>query len=68
MNVYRTDVVFAAPSHVRAVPADQPPREPHAEFAAPPVAGRPSTQAERSVMHPEWQDPEWRYYHGAWGG
>lgn len=25
-------------------------------------------QAERSVMHPEAYDPEWRYYHGAWGG
>ncbi|GEM_PF-1165001 len=29
---------------------------------------RPASQAERSVMHPEWHDPEWRYYHGAWGG
>jgi len=29
---------------------------------------QPASQAERSVMHPEWQDPEWRYYHGAWGG
>jgi hypothetical protein len=29
---------------------------------------QPVTQAERSVMHPEWHDPEWRYYHGAWGG
>ncbi|MGE5602189.1 MAG: hypothetical protein ACM30E_04020 [Nitrososphaerales archaeon] len=25
-------------------------------------------QAARSVMHPESYDPEWRYYHGAWGG
>ena len=25
-------------------------------------------QASRSVMHPESYDPEWRYYHGAWGG
>ena len=25
-------------------------------------------QAARSVMHPDTYDPEWRYYHGAWGG
>jgi hypothetical protein len=25
-------------------------------------------EASRSVMHPESFDPEWRYYHGAWGG
>lgn len=25
-------------------------------------------QAALSVMHPESFDPEWRYYHGAWGG
>ncbi len=25
-------------------------------------------QAARAVMHPESYDPEWRYYHGAWGG
>ena len=24
--------------------------------------------AARSVMHPDGFDPEWRYYHGAWGG
>lgn len=24
--------------------------------------------AARAVMHPESYDPEWRYYHGAWGG
>ncbi len=31
-------------------------------------AAQPDSQAERSVLHPEWHDPEWRYYHGAWGG
>jgi hypothetical protein len=31
-------------------------------------APQPASQSERSVMHPEWHDPEWRYYHGAWGG
>jgi hypothetical protein len=31
-------------------------------------AAQPESQAERSVLHPEWHDPEWRYYHGAWGG
>lgn len=67
MNAYYTSAAFAAPNHVRSVQADQPPREPRAEFAAS-TAAQPSTQAERSVMHPEWQDPEWRYYHGAWGG
>lgn len=67
MNAYSTNVMFAAPNHVRGVQADQPQREPHAGFT-PPAATQPSTQAERSVMHPEWQDPEWRYYHGAWGG
>jgi hypothetical protein len=25
-------------------------------------------QAARAVMHPESYDPDWRYYHGAWGG
>ena len=23
-------------------------------------------QAARAVMHPDPNDPEWRYYHGAW--
>lgn len=31
-------------------------------------AGSRTEQASRSVMHPESFDPEWRYYHGAWGG
>ncbi len=25
-----------------------------------------AVQAARSVMHPDYSDPEWRYYHGAW--
>ena len=25
-----------------------------------------AAQAARSVMHPDYSDPEWRYYHGAW--
>ncbi len=26
---------------------------------------RPTSQAERAVMHPEHHDPDWRYYHAA---
>ena len=29
---------------------------------------RTTQQAARAVMHPDWQDTDWRYYHGAWGG
>ncbi|MBM4459481.1 MAG: hypothetical protein FJ011_17280 [Chloroflexi bacterium] len=29
---------------------------------------RRAHEAARAVMHPDWHDPEWRYYHGAWGG
>ena len=25
-------------------------------------------KAARSVMHPDYHDPDWRYYHGAMGG
>lgn len=32
------------------------------------VAPTKHEQAARSVMHPDGFDPEWRYYHGAWGG
>lgn len=41
------------------------------ETSAPSAAAsapQPTSQSERAVMHPEWHDPEWRYYHGAWGG
>jgi hypothetical protein len=41
------------------------PAEESAPSASPPSVGE---QAARSVMHPESFDPEWRYYHGAWGG
>ncbi len=34
----------------------------------PTEANAKAEQAARSVMHPESYDPEWRYYHGAWGG
>jgi hypothetical protein len=26
---------------------------------------RPTSQAERAVMHPDYSDPDWRYYHMA---
>jgi|YNPBryantNP2012_1023418.scaffolds.fasta_scaffold01760_7 hypothetical protein len=68
MNAYRTEPVFAAPSHMRGNSADSARPEPRQEFTYAAAAATQSTQAERSVMHPEWQDPEWRYYHGAWGG
>ncbi len=42
---------------------DQP--KPESAPSAPPTRDE---QAARSVMHPESYDPEWRYYHGAWGG
>ena len=38
-------------------------RTPH-----PKEAKAKAEQAARSVMHPDSYDPEWRYYHGAWGG
>jgi hypothetical protein len=28
---------------------------------------RQTTQAERSVMHPDREDVEWRYWRGGWG-
>ncbi len=41
-------------------------RQPHEKAGdAPPTQHE---QAARSVMHPDGFDPEWRYYHGAWGG
>lgn len=40
----------------------------HKEEAHPKDAKAKAEQASRSVMHPESFDPEWRYYHGAWGG
>jgi hypothetical protein len=47
-----------------AVPrAERPYRE---DTASP--SSEVNDQAARSVMHPESYDPEWRYYHGAWGG
>jgi hypothetical protein len=52
----------AEPPPVAPAPPDPP--APAAASSAP----QPASQSERSVMHPEWHDPEWRYYHGAWGG
>lgn len=34
---------------------------------SPPVAHQ-AEQAERSVMHPDYHDPDWRYYFGAMAG
>ncbi len=36
-----------------------------------PVVGDPdneTNQAERAAMHPDGDDFEWSYYHGAWSG
>lgn len=52
----------AEPPAAKSAPAE--PSAPSAASSAP----QPASQSERSVMHPEWHDPEWRYYHGAWGG
>ncbi len=46
--------------------ASQP--EGQAKDSHPRDAHTQAEQASRSVMHPENYDPEWRYYHGAWGG
>lgn len=65
---------MSAPHTQSAAPAQADPATDKVAPAEPPApsatssAPRPASQAERSVMHPEWQDPEWRYYHGAWGG
>jgi hypothetical protein len=32
----------------------------------PRLSGGEADQAHRAVMHPEADDPEWRYYFGAW--
>lgn len=40
-------------------PADRVPAE---------APSRMTDHAARAVMHPEWHDPDWRYYHGAWAG
>jgi hypothetical protein len=33
---------------------------------APGAAAQEPNQAELAVMHPDGDDPEWRYYFGAW--
>jgi len=40
------------------------PGAPHKDHAHG-AAVRPTSQAERAVMHPEHHDPDWRYYHAA---
>ncbi len=67
MNAHRTQPTASAqadPQANKAAPAPAEPPAPSATSSTP----QPVSQAERSVMHPEWHDPEWRYYHGAWGG
>lgn len=34
----------------------------------PPAVARQTNQAERAAMHPDGNELEWEYYHGAWGG
>ncbi len=48
--------------------SDEPQQVKGKETAHPKDAHAKAEQASRSVMHPENFDPEWRYYHGAWGG
>lgn len=67
MQAYPTQPASSAPSEQwmsAAGSATDEASAPSTAASAPP----PTSQSERSVMHPEWHDPEWRYYHGAWGG
>jgi len=45
---------------------DPDPDQPVADPALP--EPRPTTQAERAVMHPAYDDPDWRYFFGALHG
>ncbi len=67
MDAHYAQVTVAAEKKQRQQMSATAAPEPSAPSAAANVV-RPTSQAERSVMHPEWHDPEWRYYHGAWGG
>ena len=68
MNAHNTDSEKPADSHQRADSQTAASPDEEQTPAATPEAAPSHSQAARSVMHPEWQDPEWRYYHGAWGG
>lgn len=47
------------------------PKDPRPEPESATPAGYERTeqwQAALSVMHPDVTDPDWKHYHGAWGG
>lgn len=68
MTIHRSTATATAPAPDDANPEDalEVTAKQHPTYQS--SAARPDSQAERSVLHPDWHDPEWRYYHGAWGG
>ncbi len=50
--------------------AEQRARTVKAKFSPPEAQPKsmPHEEAARSVMHPDYHDPDWRYYHGAMAG
>jgi hypothetical protein len=68
MTVHKSRPAPATHGHPPAAAADAPDVAAKQEPTYQTSAAQPDSQAERSVLHPEWHDPEWRYYHGAWGG
>ena len=63
-DVGGSDRVQQARIEAEASPADERGLRPHAQ--EPGQAVEDPRQGERALMHPEADDPEWRYYFGAW--
>jgi hypothetical protein len=68
MTVHKSRPATSTHGHPPAAAKDAPDVAAKQEPTYQTSAAQPDSQAERSVLHPEWHDPEWRYYHGAWGG
>ena len=68
MTVHKSRPATTTHGHPPAAAKDAPDVPARQEPTYQTSAAQPDSQAERSVLHPEWHDPEWRYYHGAWGG
>ncbi len=68
MTVHQSPPPSAAHGHAQAAAKNMPEVAAKQGPTYQSSAAQPDSQAERSVLHPEWHDPEWRYYHGAWGG
>lgn len=56
-----TPTTCAAEQRGRTVKTNFNPAEPQPDSTA-------HEEAARSVMHPDYHDPDWRYYHGAMAG